>query len=182
LLETLQQSHIEQINLAEEIKNTVSSIFDQVSNCTPTGRCESTDASKMPHTMLPDFFVMWDRGIRRGLLGDPERKSPFDYAYRFLPLAQKDIIEAIETCANERNIKWEDAVKYIRNECNDKTLTKLVDEFNYVKYTLNISSFQQMKNGNQVRNAICPVCGKIHTLQEYQESRFCRNCGKFLSL
>jgi len=29
---------------------------------------------------------------------------------------------------------------------------------------------------------ICFKCSRSHTVDEYHESRFCRNCGKFLSL
>ncbi|MFW6117639.1 MAG: hypothetical protein ACOC6G_03550, partial [Thermoproteota archaeon] len=28
---------------------------------------------------------------------------------------------------------------------------------------------------------VCPKCGREHTLQEYEESMFCRECGKYLS-
>ena len=29
---------------------------------------------------------------------------------------------------------------------------------------------------------VCPSCGRPHTLEEFHDSRFCRHCGKFLSL
>ena len=43
-------------------------VFDKVGNCTLIDRYESTDASKILHTILPNFFVMWDDKIKEGVI------------------------------------------------------------------------------------------------------------------
>lgn len=137
-IKELEQRKIEDINLAdEELKRKIQDVFDKVADCTRKGdRYESTAASKILHTILPNLFIMWDRKIREGTLGDEGRKKGRNYAYEFLPLVQTELKEAIKTYVTERNLNHIEAVRYISESCNGKTLTKLADEFNYMKYTM----------------------------------------------
>lgn len=48
--------------------------------------------------------------------------------------------EAIKTCMNEKNLSRKEAIQYIREQCDGKTLAKLADEYNYMKYTKRCSS------------------------------------------
>jgi len=96
-------------------------------------RYESTDASKILHTIIPNFFVMWDKRIRDETVQGGVRGAV--YAFYFLPKMQGELKEAIETCMEDRRLTREDAIKYICEKCDGKTLAKLVDEFNYMKYT-----------------------------------------------
>jgi len=142
-IEELRDTRIEDANFAkEELKGKIQDVFNKVANCTRKGdRYESTAASKIIHTILPDLFVMWDRKIRRGTLGDEERKSGVEYARNFLPFAQKELEKAITTCMTERKMKRDEAIKFIREQCAGKTLAKLADEYNYMKYTIRHPSF-----------------------------------------
>ena len=42
----------------------ITTIFDAFAICNEEGRYESTDASKIIHTINPRLFIMWDRRIR----------------------------------------------------------------------------------------------------------------------
>ena len=137
-LKEVEHLKIEHVDLnVEEVEKRIAYVFDRVADCTRKGdRYESTAASKILHTILPNLFVMWDRKIRQGTLGDEERKRGADYAHEFLPLAQKDLEEASTTCMTERKLGRADAIKYIRDQAGNKTLAKLADEYNYMKFTM----------------------------------------------
>lgn len=75
-------------------------------------------------------------------MSNEESKSGQYYAYAFLPLPQRELAEAIETCMKERGLNREEAIHYICGNCDGKTLAKLADEYNYVKYTLELDAFQ----------------------------------------
>lgn len=100
-------------------------------------RYEFTDSSKILHTMLPHLIVMWERDIRKGILGNANRKWETVYTWEFLPKMQRELKQAIETCRRERNLSRQDAIRYIRQKCDDKTLPKLIDEYNYMVYKPN---------------------------------------------
>ena len=60
------------------------------------------------------------------------------YALDFLPKMQNELFEAIDTCMGEEKLEREEAIKYIRQECGNETLPKLIDELNYVTHTRTI--------------------------------------------
>ena len=133
IIQELKKERIEDANFVEQLKVKVRDAFDKVANCTSIGRYESTDASKILHTILPDFFVMWDDNIKEGVVQG--RKMGAAYAFFFLPKMQLELREAIEKCMEERKLNRTDAITYICEKCDGKTLAKLVDEYNYMKYT-----------------------------------------------
>lgn len=137
-LQKLKSERIEYVNLTKELTTEIRNIFDKVANCTIINRYESTDASKILHTILPEFFVMWDDRIKEKTVNGGGNGAV--YAIRFLPKIQSDLREAIGTCMRERDVSREEAIKYICDSCDGKTLAKLVDEYNYMKYTKNYSS------------------------------------------
>ena len=63
------------------------------------------------------------------------REKGAAYAFYFLPKMQLELREAIKTCMEERKLDRADAIRYICERCDGKTLAKLVDEYNYMKYT-----------------------------------------------
>jgi len=134
ILKELEHEKIEDADLTdEELKTKIRDVFDKVANCTLIGRYESTDASKILATVNPNFFVMWDNKIKEGMLGG--RRNGATYAFYFLPKVQRELEEAIKTCMDEKNLSRTEAVKHIREQCEGKTLAKLADEYNYMKYT-----------------------------------------------
>ena len=132
-LQELKNERIEDTNFTEELKIKVRDVFDKVANCTLIDRYESTDASKILHTILPNFFVMWDDDIKEGVMQG--RAMGAAYAFYFLPKMQLELREAIKTCMEERKLNRTDAIKFICETCDGKTLAKLADEYNYMKYT-----------------------------------------------
>jgi hypothetical protein len=119
-IKDLRDLRIEDIDFDnEELKKKTRDVFDKVANSTEIDRYESTDASKILHTILPDFFVMWDDEIKDRLVGG--RRMGATYAFHFLPMS---------------------AIEFIRERCDGKTLAKLVDEYNYMKHTKKLPYLQ----------------------------------------
>jgi hypothetical protein len=124
---------------SDKLKLKIREVFDKIADCTRVvtekgaPRYESTDASKMLHTILPNFFVMWDGNIREGIVG--RGQNGLVYAFSFLPEMQRELKEAIKTCEEGRKMSYEDAIDYICNRCDKKALAKLADEYNYMIYT-----------------------------------------------
>lgn len=132
-LQKLKDERIEDTSFTEGLKIEVRGVFDKVANCTLIDRYESTDASKILHTILPHFLIMWDDSIKEGVMQGGNNGAV--YAFHFLPKMQLELREAIETCMKERKLNRVDAIRYICEKCDGKTLAKLVDEYNYMKYT-----------------------------------------------
>ena len=133
IIEKLKNERIENTEFTDELKKDIRDVFDLVANCALDNRYESTDASKILHTILPKFFVMWDKKIKDNLLGGGGLGAV--YAFRFLPKMQSELNEAINICMKDRIFKRQDAIDYIRKNTNNKTLAKLADEYNYIKFT-----------------------------------------------
>ena len=59
LMDKIRSYKIQETILSNELTVEIRRSFDKVADCAG-GRYESTDASKILHTIVPDFFVMWD--------------------------------------------------------------------------------------------------------------------------
>lgn len=133
ILQEFKNERIEEINLNSEMKTNIRDAFDKIANCTLDDRCESTDASKILHTIFPEFFIMWDEKIRDKLVNGGRNGAV--YAFYFLPKMKAELDEAIETCMEENMLTRENAIEYIQEKCDGKKIPKIIDEFNYVKFT-----------------------------------------------
>lgn len=141
VLQEFKDLKIEDVDLEDkELTTKIRDTFSKVANCTHLGRYESTDTSKILHTILPDFFVMWDNEIKKGLVQG--RRTGATYAFFFLKIAQDAINEAIQSCMAEKKLSRSEATQYIKNSCDGKTLAKLVDQYHYLKYTRELPDFQ----------------------------------------
>jgi len=132
-IKELKDEKLENSKFNSEYLQKIRAIFDKVAKC--QNRYESTGCSKILHTFLPHLIVAWDSKIRLGILGNENKKKGSMYALDFLPKMQKQLLEAIYTCMKEEKLELEDAIKYIRQECGNETLPKLIDEYNYVIHT-----------------------------------------------
>ena len=142
----LKNKRIDSIDLSNrETEKSIKEIFDLIAGCCKSGknRFESTDASKILHTILPELFVMWDRNIRNGIWKEKRKdewKRPKKFngkAYAcFLSLMQTKAKKVIESCTNKKRYSPSQVIKEISSKANNYTLAKLLDEYNYVKYTL----------------------------------------------
>ena len=143
-IKCLESETIEDINLNQEIKDYITDIFDGVTKCGKEGRREWTDASKILHCILPKLFVMWDVSIREKLRKKHRWAKPKVnkvvakyYACDFLPQMQTEASKIIESYREDNNhCSRKKAINEIRKEGSNYTLAKLLDEYNYVKYTL----------------------------------------------
>jgi len=133
IIKSFMKESIEDANL-EALRRKIRGLFDVVAGCVReqrTRRYESTDASIILHTLLPRLFVIWDNDIKEGLGVDTRGAN---YSGRFLFDMQKELKEAVKTCMFDEKLSRSNAVSFIESRCGDKTLAKLVDEFNYIKY------------------------------------------------
>ncbi len=95
-------------------------------------RFRDVAASKTLHMVLPKLFVMWDNAIRESY---GIEKDPYGYVYSFIPRMAELAREAVTTYAEERKVTFIQAAKEISNLCAGRTLAKIVDEYNYLRYT-----------------------------------------------
>jgi len=134
-LDFLKDKSIESVDLdSPQVEKSISHIFDKVAD----GLCckhQSTDASKILHTILPNLIVMWDRRIREGILKDVNKDWGTAYVWEFLPKMQEEAREAIAGCAQERKLSSVDAKRAIEETCRGHSLAKLIDQHNYVIFT-----------------------------------------------
>jgi len=118
-----------------QIKEVIKKIYEDLSPVTspPVGKAGHTATSKIMHMVNPELFVMWDKKIRDnyGCYGSSE-----GYV-NFLQKMQGMIKELIKNYSQTHNIREEEAKEEIRKKCHDlkKTLAKLIDQYNYLKFT-----------------------------------------------
>lgn len=138
-LEALNNETLEDINFEEKKKvdgrhPTISGIIYTVFSmfCGIGHRFRWVAASKTLHMINSKLFVMWDNPICKGYFLKLNASS---YAYEFMPLMKQHANEAVDTYMKYRNCGRETAIKEIMSSCYGKTLAKLVDEYNYMRFT-----------------------------------------------
>ena len=142
-LSVLEKQNLIDIDLGDpQVVDTINQVFDEVARCPRSTRYESTDASKILHTLHTKLFVMWDDKIKAGILGQKAnrhaRYNGIDYARRFLPCMQQEAWEAVDSFVAENGGDRHRAALGISQLAGGKSLAKLIDEFNYVTHTLHI--------------------------------------------
>ncbi|MCK4583145.1 hypothetical protein KAU18_07505 [Candidatus Bathyarchaeota archaeon] len=110
-------------------------VFNSMANCNYEGRHESTDASKIIHAINPSLFVMWDSKIRKGIMGSANNQY-VNYYISFLKKMKNEIQELIATCTESSDYSEEESLKIIEELCDGKTIAKLIDEYNYMTFTM----------------------------------------------
>jgi len=88
-------------------------------------------ASKLLHFLLPNLVVMWDNSIALGY-GVPMNSKW--YVKKFIPRMRRMANEAIASYQEEYKVIREAAVAALYNFRPPKTLAKLLDEYNYMKF------------------------------------------------
>ena len=118
----------------ETTRDLIGSCFDRVARSNSKKRNEATGASKILHMIKPELFLMWDASIVRGYGGHFNILLYADFLRRMQML----VYHAINQVEKECGVSREDAIDSLR--CDEHTLAKALDEYNYVKYTLNDDS------------------------------------------
>ena len=115
------------------VSEAVGSIFENIAGS--GSRYASTATSKILHVLHPSLFVMWDSAIRGGYAVDG-RSS--DYSTRFLPRVQRQGREAVDSYISDGRADPAVAAQDLERLCGGRLLAKLVDEYNYCKFTLRV--------------------------------------------
>lgn len=122
----------------ETVSRAILRAFDTVAGCGQAK--ETTAASKVLHLLHPHLLVMWDNRIAPGYAAVRSDNSGIlyktgeDYTYGFLPRVQLVARRAVAECQNALRCSEERAVEGL---CLCRhTLAKVIDEYNYAKYTL----------------------------------------------
>lgn len=134
ILKGFEHATIEKINFSSEVKNAISVIFDRIAMCPRKKRFESTDASKILHAIIPNLFVMWDDRIRKAIIGY-QKNDGRCYVWEFLPKMQAAAKEYLSSHINEKGGDYEFTSQQISKMADNYSLAKLIDEYNYVRYT-----------------------------------------------
>jgi hypothetical protein len=113
----------------QETRTRIAGMFKTIATC--GSRNETTATSKILHSLHPGLFVMWDDLIE---LGYAVSGSGEDYAERFLPRMQKIAVIALGQIAAAHGLTRETAIETL-TRCGH-TLAKVLDEYNYAKFTL----------------------------------------------
>ena len=122
----------------ESIADVICSSFKKIANCGPPSKRngrpnnEVTAASKIFHIINPELFVMWDEAIRGGYgCSKGEGDQYVDFLRRMQRLANYAICQIENECGVSRG------EVIARLKCDGHTIAKALDEYNYVKFTLN---------------------------------------------
>ena len=149
-IQLLKNESLDNVNLEDErVKKSIIHIFDKTTKNLGEKR-QSTDASKILHTLLPKLIVMWDRKIREGILKNVNKDFGAVYVSDFLPKMQKEAKEAVASYMEKKNLSSVDARREIEQSCGGLTLAKLLDQHNYVIFTkpikfINFTKLEAMK-------------------------------------
>lgn len=112
------------------VSNSIEKMYDQLMAVHGVG---STSTSKILHGINPPFFVMWEEKAR---LGYGFAKNSIGYL-RFLFESQRILSSVVSNYREKRNCNYEAAIEEIAKEANTKepmSLTKLLDQYNFVKF------------------------------------------------
>ncbi|TSA55597.1 hypothetical protein D4R42_05335 [bacterium] len=119
----------------ENISNAIEAIYKKLRQF-PKLR-GPTVISKVLHLLNPEIFVMWDANIRKVYHKKNRLVNDTDKGYlEFLKESQNEIKEAISDFQRESGKTIDEVEQEIRSKFDNKTLARIVDEYNYITYTL----------------------------------------------
>lgn len=123
------------VDFNEEIfSNVVKTIYKELRRFPKLGG--PTAISKVLHLLNPEIFVMWDGSIRKVYHLRDRRVDEFPKGYlEFLKEAQNEIKEAFSDYKRESGKGFDKIEQEIRSKFKNKTLARIVDEYNYSTYT-----------------------------------------------
>ena len=130
-LNALQGKTLLDVNFDEDTKQTIKECFNRIARIK---KYESVATSKALHVAInPHLFVMWDRHIQSAYrLGNTGKV----YAHVFLPVMQIIANQAVNEVMAEEGLSRADAIRSFTDHCEkNNTLAKVIDEYNFTKYT-----------------------------------------------
>jgi len=144
-LDKFRERKFESIDNLIPLKDNIQDIFQKFLESTGS----AVASSKVLHILAPKFFVMWDTAIRAGYgLGVTYDKAEVkNIYYLFLERVQCELRKAIQSYADDysiNSVEASSALIKVLSADGRKTLAKIVDEYNFVKFT------RGMKNGAEL--------------------------------
>lgn len=140
ILEQLNEYKIETVELPY-LKDDILKIFQLILNSTDS----PVAATKVLHVLVPNLFVMWDTTIRAaygcGIYENLVATTWKETYYIFLTRVQRTIRKAINSYSKDSLIdfmNFMDASEKLKRELyidGQKTLAKIIDEYNFMKFT-----------------------------------------------
>lgn len=92
-----------------------------------------TSAPKILHLLNPEIFVMWDNDIRKLYKNKNNRIRDTPEGYlEFLKEVQRELKEALEDRQKETGKGLDETEQEIRSRYKHKTLTRIIDEYNWI--------------------------------------------------
>lgn len=117
----------------EAVSSSIRTIYKELDNIPYIGG--PTTISKILHLLNPEIFVMWDNDILKYYKKKNKRirDSPEGYL-EFLKEAQKELKEAFGERQKQTGKKFDEIEREIRGRYKNKTLAKIIDEYNWAKF------------------------------------------------
>lgn len=122
----------------EFVSNAIKTIYGELKRIPELGG--PTVISKVLHLLNPEIFVMWDGNIRKAYRVKNRHLGEFAEGYlEFLEEAQREIKEAFSDYQKGSKKDFDEIEKEVRSKFKNKTLARIVDEYNYITYTLSLN-------------------------------------------
>jgi hypothetical protein len=114
-----------------KISTAIKSIYEKLDPIAYIG--SPTTVSKILHLLIPEVFVMWDNEIKKVYKKKNSRirETPEGYL-EFLKETQRELIEALDDRSKEVSKELDEIEQEIRYKYKNKTLAKIVDEYNWI--------------------------------------------------
>jgi len=151
--EELFKEHLDKVEL-NELKDRIIYFYDKISK-----DFGHTGASKILHVLYPNFFVMWDSGIRENYgFGS----SGYEYV-RFLSKMQEMIKLVLLEYAKDMGVSIDIAREMFIKDCDGYPPTKVIDEYNFINKDKFIISEGRSVRGIKERCVVFCLCpnGKV---------------------
>lgn len=114
----------------EKVVHAITTIYDELRLFEYLGG--ATAISKITHLLNPEVFVMWDGEIRKRYHKKNRIVDDWGRGYlEFLRMTQHEITEALLERVEENVKDLHQIEKEVRSKYKNKTLARLIDEYNY---------------------------------------------------
>ena len=127
-------------NQSKPLRDVIIDLFNAFTDISQISRRDYTAASKVLHVLLPNLFVMWDRCIRCAYGCNFNRPEDAGEKYfKFLKRIQKEAREAVKSYCAKHKCSTNEAIQTIKEKLYEGgfyPFTKLLDQYNYQKYTI----------------------------------------------
>lgn len=118
-----------------QIRKAIMSTFQVILD----GTKSKVATSKALHVLAPNLFVMWDNTIRAACGCGNLSGTWSEIYFVFLMRVQRRLEEALESYSKAHKLESiKEAAYYLKQDLyikGQKSLTKIVDEYNFMKYT-----------------------------------------------